>query len=109
VDRLTWHRKNGAVLFIASLTLGLTACTTFQSEDDELNTYIGSPVSEVARKLGPPTSKYQLGDGRSSFDWENYGGCNYSVIARSANPGSQSLADWKVESWQQTQECTSVR
>jgi hypothetical protein len=79
--------------FIACLTLTLTACTRFESADNELDKYVGRPVSEVAAKLGPPTTKFRLADGRSSFDWQNYGSCTYSVIATTSNPSSPSLAD----------------
>ena len=65
-------------------------------------------MSIVAAKLGPPTVKHEVGNGHMAFDWENYGGCTYSVIATTTNPGSTSLADWKVESWQQTEACLDV-
>ena|SRR6478672_13417883 len=95
--------------FIACLTLSLTACTRFESADNELDKYVGRPVTEVAAKLGPPTAKFGLPDGRSSFDLETYGGCTYSVVATTGQPNSPSLADWRVESWQQTAACLDVQ
>jgi hypothetical protein len=95
--------------FIACVTLSLTGCATFRPADNELDRYVGGPVSDVAVKLGPPTAKFDLGDGHLAFDWENYGGCTYSVVATSRKAGSPSLADWKVESWKQTDACLDVK
>jgi hypothetical protein len=74
--------------FIACLTVSLTACTRFESADNELDKYVGRPVTEVAAKLGPPTAKFGLPDGCSSFDWETYGACTYSVVATTRHPNS---------------------
>ena len=109
MDCVTFASKMARFLFIPCLTLSLTACATFQSADNELNSYLGGSVSQVAGKLGPPTSKFDLGNGRAAFDWENYGGCTYSLVATTRPPGSPSLADWKVESWQQTAPCLDVK
>ena len=94
---------------IACLTLSLTACARSGSANNELDRYVGGPVSEVAATLGPPTTKFRLADGRSSFDWETYGSCTYSVVATTRQPNSPSLTDWKVESWQQTAACLDVK
>jgi hypothetical protein len=96
-------------LIIVCLTLDVTGCTVFRpSQNNELDAYVGGPVAAVAAKLGQPTTKFDLGDGRRSFDWETYGGCSYSVIATTRTPASPSLADWKVQSWQQTDACLDV-
>ena len=95
--------------FIACLTLSLTACTRFESADNELDKYVGRQVTEVAATLGPPTTKFRLAAGRSSFDWVTYGSCTYSVVATTRQPNSPSLADWRVESWQQTAACLDVQ
>ena len=92
---------------LAFATLSVTACM-FRSPNNELDRYVGGPVSAVAATLGPPTVKFDLANGRRAFDWENYGGCTYSVTATTGNSGSASLADWKVESWQQTDACRDV-
>ena len=109
IDGLAEDQRRSRFLFIACLMLSLSGCATLRSTNNELDSYVGRSVSEVAGKLGPPTTKFDLGDGRRSFDWENYGGCNYSVIANTRTPGSPSLADWKVESWQQTAACLDVQ
>src|SRR6478752_7372091 len=109
IDGLAEDQRRARFLFIACLMLSLSGCATLRSTNNELDSYVGRSVSEVAGKLGPPTTKFDLGDGRRSFDWENYGGCNYSVIANTRTPGSPSLADWKVESWQQTAGCLDVQ
>jgi hypothetical protein len=96
-------------LLIACLTLTLVACSTFRSTNNGLQSYVGHAVSEVADRLGPPNTKFDFSDGRRSFGWEGYSGCNYSVIATTGTPGSPSLADWKVESWQQSTSCLDVR
>jgi hypothetical protein len=101
--------KRMARFFIVWLMIGLTACAVLRSTNGALDGYIGRSVSDVALKLGPPTTKFDLGDGRLAFDWENYGGCTYSVIATSRKPGSPSLAEWRVESWQETEACASVK
>jgi len=95
-------------LVIAWLTLSLIACSTFRSPNNELDAYVGSPVAAVAAKLGQPTTKFDLGNGSRSFEWETYGGCNYSVTATTRTPGSPSLSGWKVESWHQTEACLDV-
>jgi len=98
-----------ARFFIVCLTLSLAACTAFRSANRELDNYVGRPVSDVAQKLGAPTSKFDLGDGRRAFEWQNYGACSYSVVATTTNPSSPSLTEWKIESWQQTEACVDVR
>jgi hypothetical protein len=94
--------------FIACLILSLTACARF-AETGLANSVVGRPVSEVALKLGPPTTKMDLGNGRMAFDWEHYGPCTYSAIATSKTPGSPSLADWTIESWQETADCSAAK
>jgi hypothetical protein len=47
-----------------------------------------------------------LGNGRMAFDWLHYGPCTYSAIATSTKPASPSLADWTIESWQQSADCS---
>jgi hypothetical protein len=92
------------------LTLGLTACASLRPADNGLDGYIAHPVSDAVAKLGrPPTNRIDLGPGRAEFDWVNYGPCTYSVIATTSKPGSPSLADWKIESSQQTDACAVVK
>jgi hypothetical protein len=98
-----------ARFFTVGLALSLTACTTFRSANSELDNYVGRPVSDVVLKLGAPTTKFDVNNGRRVFEWQNYGACTYTVVATTTNPGSQSLADWKLESWQQTEACADVR
>jgi hypothetical protein len=98
-----------AKFFAVLLVLSLTACTTFSSANRELDNYVGRPVSDVAPVLGAPTSKFDTGYGRRVFEWQNYGACTYTVVTTTTNPGSQSLADWKIESWKQTEACADVR
>ena len=95
-------------LVIVWLILSLTACarltgTALESE------FVGRPVSEVVAKIGPPTTKSQLGNGRMAFEWLHYGPCTYSAMATSYKPDSQSLADWKIETWNATADCEAVR
>jgi len=40
----------------------------FRSERNSRTTSVGRSVSDVARKLGPPTTKFDLGNGQSAFD-----------------------------------------
>jgi hypothetical protein len=95
-------------LVIVWLMLSLTACamltaTGLQSE------FVGRSVSEAVAKVGPPTTKSKLGNGRMAFEWLHYGPCTYSAIATSDRPDSQSLADWKIETWKATADCEAVR
>jgi hypothetical protein len=98
-----------ARFFIVWLALSLTACAANRSSDGVLGGYNGRPVSDVVLKLGAPTTKFDVGNGRRVFEWENFGACTYTVVATTTNPGSPSLADWKIESWQQTEACVGVR
>src|SRR5262245_42356105 len=67
------------------------------------------PVSDAVAKFGPPTTKFQLANGRMAFDWLHYGPCAYSAIATSPKPDSQSLSDWKIETWNATADCEAAR
>ena len=95
-------------LVIVWLMLSLTACAALIATGLE-SEFVGHPVSEVVAKLGPPTTKFQLGNGRMAFDWLHYGSCTYSAMATSDKPDSQSLADWKIETWEATADCKAVR
>jgi hypothetical protein len=80
--------KTGMVrFFIVCLTLSLTACT-WHTENTHSQELVGHTVSDAALRLGPPTSKFDLGNGRMAFDWEHYGPCTYSAIATSSKPAS---------------------
>ena len=92
--------------FIVSLILGLTGCTLLHTKNTLSQEFVGHAVSEAVIKLGPPTTKMDLGNGRMAFDWLHYGPCTYSAIATSTKPASPSLADWTIESWQQTADCS---
>src|SRR5882724_3499649 len=94
--------------FIVCLTLSLTACT-WHTENTLSQELVGHAVSDAALRLGPPTSKFDLGNGRMAFDWEHYGPCTYSAIATSSKPASPSLADWTIESWRETADCSAAR
>jgi hypothetical protein len=94
-------------IFIVDLILSLTACT-LHTENTRSQEFVGHAVSEAVLKLGPPTTKMDLGNGRMAFDWLHYGPCSYSAIATSRKP-SPSLADWTIESWQETADCSAAR
>ena len=104
LEGLKTHQHEKAVLFspgeiegmcrlvIVWVMLSLTACarvtgTALESE------FVGHPVSEVVAKIGPPTTKSQLGNGRMALDWLHYVPCTYSAMAITDKPDSQSLAD----------------
>jgi hypothetical protein len=94
-------------IFIVGLILSLTACT-LHTENTRSQEFVGHAVSEAVLKLGPPTTKME-GNGRMAFDWLHYGPCTCLAIATSRKPGSPSLADWTIESWQETAECSAAR
>jgi hypothetical protein len=95
-------------LVIVWLILSLTACARLTGTALD-NGFVGRPVSEVVAKMGPPTTKFELGNGRMAFDWLHYGPCTYSAMAKSDKPDSQSLADWKIETWNATADCEAAR
>ena len=95
-------------LVIVWLMLSLTACAMLTATGLE-SEFVGRSVSEAVAKVGPPTTKSQLGNGRMAFEWLHYGPCTYSAIATSDRPDSQSLADWKIETWKATADCEAVR
>ena len=90
--------------FIVGLILSLIACTRHTERD-----FVGHAVSEAVLTVGPPTTKMDLGNGRMAFDWLHYGPCTYSAIATSSKPASPSLADWTIESWRETADCSAAR
>ena len=96
-------------LVISWVMLSLTACARLTGTPALESEFVGHPVSEAVAKLGPPTTKFQLGNGRMAFDWLHYGPCTYSAMAKSDKPDSQSLADWKIETWEATADCEAVR
>jgi hypothetical protein len=96
-------------LVILWVMLSLTACARLTGETALESGFVGHPVSEVVAKMGPPTTKFQLGNGRMSFEWLHYGPCSYSAMATSDKPDSQSLADWKIETWESTSACHAAR
>ena len=91
-------------LVIVWLMLSLTACAMLTATGLE-SEFVGRSVSEAVAKVGPPTTKSQLGNGRMAFEWLHYGPCTYSAMATSDRPDSQSLADWKIETWNATADC----
>ena len=95
-------------LVIVWVMLSLTACATLTATGLQ-SEFVGRPVSEAVAKVGPPTTKSQLGNGRMAFEWLHYGPCTYSAIATSYKPDSQSLADWTIESWRETADCSAAR
>ena len=95
-------------LVIVCVMLSLTACARLTGTALESG-FVGHPVSDAVAKLGPPTTKFQLGNGRMAFDWLHYGPCSYSAMATSDKPDSQSLADWKIETWEATADCEAAR
>ena len=60
--------------------LSLTACATLTATGLQ-SEFVGRPVSEAVAKVGPPTTKSQLGNGRMAFEWLHYGPCTYSMSA----------------------------
>ena len=95
-------------LVIVWVMLSLTACATLTATGLQ-SEFVGRPVSEAVAKVGPPTTKSQLGNGRMAFEWLHYGPCTYSAIATSYKPDSPSLADWTIESWRETADCSAAR
>ena len=95
-------------LVIVSAMLSLTACARLTGTALESG-FVGHTVADAAAKVGPPTTKFQLGNGRMAFDWLHYGPCTYSAMATSDKPDSQSLADWKIETWNATADCAAAR
>src|ERR1700730_1269500 len=108
-----------------ALIFPLIACKAAQQTrgNDQFNSYIGRPVSELALVLGPPTTQFAAGSGRMAFQWEHYDEahspgvavpvgnaliysaphsqqreCRVSVVARTSalNP---TLGDWIIDSW----------
>ena len=73
-------------LVIVWLLLSLTACATLTATGLMESEFVGRPVSEVVAKVGPPTTKSQLGNGRMAFEWLHYGPCTYSAMAKSDKP-----------------------
>jgi hypothetical protein len=71
--------------------------------------FVGHAVSEAILMVGPATTKLDLGNGRMAFDWLHYRPCTYSAIATTRKPGSPSLADWTIESWRKTADCSTAR
>src|SRR5262245_52479342 len=100
--RLVAGKGNSGAVF---LVLSLTACTRTALGSG----LVGHPVSDAVAKFGPPTTKFQLGNGRMAFDWLHYGPYTYSAIATSPKPDSQSLSDWKIETWNATADCEAAR
>jgi hypothetical protein len=92
-----------ARLFSVLFALSLTACAPYWAGHKD--GYIGHPVSEVVLKLGPPTTRFDAGNGRVAFQWSDFGGCSSSATTTTKKPGSTSLADWTIESWQETRDC----
>ena len=72
-------------LVIVWVMLSLTACATLTATGLQ-SEFVGRPVSEAVAKVGPPTTKSQLGNGRMAFEWLHYGPCTYSAIATSYKP-----------------------
>src|SRR3974377_836681 len=97
-----------ARFFTVGWALSLTACTTFRSANSELDNYVGRPVSDVVLKLGAPTTKFDVDNGRRVFEWQNDGACTYTVVATTTNPGSQSLAARKLERGAQKGGCCAA-
>jgi hypothetical protein len=95
-------------LVIVWVILSLTACARLTETALESG-FVGQPVSDAVAKLGPPTTKFQLGNGRMAFEWLHYGPCTYSAMATSDKPDSQSLADWKIETWEATADCSAAK
>jgi hypothetical protein len=50
------------------LTLSLTACTRY-TENRPSQEFVGHTVSEAAVRLGPPTTKIDLGNDYMAFTW----------------------------------------
>ena len=96
-------------LVIVWVMLNLTACAPLIATTALESEFVGRPVSEAVAKVGPPTTKSQLGNGRMAFEWLHYGPCTYSAMATSDKPDSPSLADWKIETWKATADCEAVR
>jgi hypothetical protein len=108
-------------IIAAALCIVLAGCQAARKQqlEDQLNSYLGHPVSEVALRLGPPDTEFDSGSGKRSFQWEKTGKtpgaivpiggslivagpqrreCRISVVAAASksNPG---LGDWIVERW----------
>ena len=77
--------------------LSLTACATLTATGLQ-SEFVGHTVAEAVAKVGPPTTKSQLGNGRMVFDWLHYGPCTYSA-----------MATWKIETWTATADCEAAR
>ena len=95
------------LVFVSGM-LSLTACARLTGTALESG-FVGHTVAEAVAKVGPPTTKSQLGNGRMAFEWLHYGPCTYSAMATSDKPDSQSLADWKIETWTATADCEAAR
>ena len=97
-------------LVVLCVMLGLTACASLIATSLKIDSeFVGHSVAEVAAKIGPPTTKFQLGNGRMAFDWLHYEPCTYSAMATSVKPDSQLLSDWKIETWNATADCEAAR
>jgi hypothetical protein len=60
-------------LVIVWVMLSLTACARLTATTALESEFVGRPVSEVVAKVGPPTTKSRLGNGRMAFEWLHYG------------------------------------
>src|SRR5262245_49342144 len=98
---MRWFIIFCVMLILASCTLSTN--TALRGE------FVGRSVSEAAAKFGPPTTKFQLGNGRMAFEWLHYGPCTYSVLATSPKPDSQSLSDWTIETFEATADCEGAK
>jgi hypothetical protein len=76
--------------FIVSLILGLTGCTLLHTKNTLSQEFVGHAVSEAVIKLGPPTTKMDLGNGRMAFDWLHYS----APIQPSPRQRNQPLRRW---------------
>lgn len=61
-----------AVALIFAIVAGCSGSHTEQIKT-MLNGYIAHPVSDVARRFGPPASSSDAGDGKTTFQWMLYG------------------------------------
>lgn len=118
----------GAVLRGLALiaTVGLAGCVTAEEKlRNNLNTWIGVPVSAYALQNGPPASSFDMGGGKRAFQWAWYGQgpgmimpmggravvlppqqtkCQISFIAWTNKP-DPGLADWIIETWRWDGNC----
>ena len=91
-----------------------------QKINETLNSYIGRSVSDLALRLGPPTTDFASGNGRHAFQWETASQgpgavvplgsaliavppqkrqCRVSVVA-STSKSNPTLGDWIIEHYE---------